>query len=507
MSKGKLLAIVVVWLMLFGIGAVAWRFLVQPTVIAANEEHREVILTRSSSDSRYDHRLKLRLDSFSGYAVLRSPEFAKELGDRSIKVTLVDDKADYAGRLAALKSGEAQLAVFTIDALLKTSAEIGELPASIVSIIDETRGADAVVGFKDKFKSVDDFNSPNVRFVLTPDSPSETLARVVMTHFDLPNMASNPIVAAKDARDVYDRYRRSGPNDSQVFVLWEPYVSKMKENPNVHTIISTRDLFGYIVDVLVVNRDYLAKNEEAVRKILECYFRANYQHRTKMTELVLADAKLQGEALTATQAERLVEGVQWKDTQRNYAHFGITSNNSIQHIEDMIENISNVLMSTGAMKMDPTEGRPNLLYYDSILRELQANQFHPSGSATNDGIDDSIQLRPLSEREWNELTTVGTLKVPQLVFARGGAKLLGGSKSTLNDLADTLRTQRYYLKIRGVATRQGDKELNKALAAQRAQAAEQYLNEKGIASERLRATEPQLGDVPSVTFTLGQLPY
>ena len=507
MSKGKLLAIVVVWLMLFGVGAVAWKFLVQPSVDAAQEEQREQILTRGSSDSRYDHRLKLRLDSFSGYAVLRSPEFAKELGDRSIKVSLIDDKADYAGRLAALKRGEADLAVFTIDALLKTSSEVGELPASIVSIIDETRGADAVVGFKDKFKSVDDFNNPNVRFVLTPDSPSETLARVVMTHFDLPNMASNPIVAAKDARDVYERYRTSGPNDSQVFVLWEPYVSKMKENPNVHTIISTRDLFGYIVDVLVVNRNYLAKNEQVVKEILECYFRASYQHRAKMTDLVLDDAKLQGEALTRDQAEKLVEGVQWKDTQRNYAHFGVTSNGSIQHIEDMIENISNVLMSTGAMKTDPTEGRPNLLYYDSILRDLQSDQFHPSGSATNDGVDDSIQLRGLSEREWNELTTVGTLKVPELVFARGGAKLLGGSKTTLNELADTLRTQRYYVKIRGVATKQGDKELNKALAGSRAQAAMQYLNEKGIATERLKATEPQLGNIPSVTFTLGQMPY
>ncbi len=507
MSKGKLLAIVVVWLMLFGVGAVAWKFLVQPSVDASNEERREEILAVGSSDSRYDHRLKLRLDSFSGYAVLRSPEFAKELGDRSIKVSLVDDKADYAGRLAALKNGEAELAVFTIDALLKTSSGIGELPASIVSIIDETRGADAVVGFKDKFKSVDDFNDPNVRFVLTPDSPSETLARVVMTHFDLPNMASNPIVAAKDARDVYERYRKSGPNDSQVFVLWEPYVSKMQENPNVHTIISTRDLFGYIVDVLVVNRDYLAKNEDVVRKIMECYFRASYQHRGKMTELVLADAKLQGEALTRDQAEKLVEGVQWKDTQRNYAHFGVTSNNSIQHIEDMIENISNVLLSTRAMKSDPTEGRPNLLYYDSILRDLQADQFHPSGSATHDGIDDSIQLRGLSDKEWNELTTVGTLKVPELVFPIQSAKLLGSSKTTLNELADTLRTQRYYVKIRGSAKREGEQELNKGWAAKRAQAAMQYLTEKGIATERLRVTEPRLGDGSLVTFTLGQMPY
>lgn len=507
MSKGKLLAIVVVWLILFGVGAVIWKFFIQEEMEEAAQERRTARLTVGSSDSRYDHRLQLRLDSFSGYAVLRSEEFAKELGQRSIKVSLVDDQADYTARLASLKSGETQLAVFTIDALLKTCSQAGDLPASIVAIIDETRGADAIVGYKERFRSVDDFNDPNVRFVLAPDSPSETLTRVVMTQFDLPNLAENPIEPAKDARDVYARFRQASPDDAQVFVVWEPYVSKMMENPNVHTIISTRDLFGYIVDVLVVNRDYLAKNEDVVKVIVECYFRAAYQHRGKMTELVFADASRQGEALSTKQADRLVDGVQWKDTQRNYAHFGVTSNNSIQHIEDMIENISNVLLTTGALKSDPTGNQPNLLYYDAILRSLHASQFHPSGRINEDGIDDSIKLRPLNDNEWDELTTVGTLRVQQLVFARGKAVLLGSSRTTLDNLADTLQTQRYYVKIRGVATRRGKLDLNKDLASKRAQAAVDYLKEKGIAAERIRAMAPALGDVPSVTFTLGQTPF
>jgi outer membrane protein OmpA-like peptidoglycan-associated protein len=173
----------------------------------------------------------------------------------------------------------------------------------------------------------------------------------------------------------------------------------------------------------------------------------------------------------------------------------------------MIENIAKVLVTTGAIGADPTGGKPNLLYYDSILRKLHDNQFHPSGRLTTDGIDDSIKLRPLSDQEWSELTTVGTLRVPKLVFARGKAQILSSSRVTLDALADTLRTQRYYVKIRGVATRRGNQELNKALAGQRAQAAVDYLQQKGIAEERIRAMEPALGDMPSVSFTLGQTPY
>ena len=107
--------------MLFGIGAVAWRYLGQPQVEKATEQRNQARLNVGSSDSRYDHRISLALDSFSGYAILRSKEFADELSAKSIKVNLLDDGADYATRLANLRSGKTQMAVFTIDALLKTN--------------------------------------------------------------------------------------------------------------------------------------------------------------------------------------------------------------------------------------------------------------------------------------------------------------------------------------------------------------------------------------------------
>ena len=255
-----------------------------------------------------------------------------------------------------------------------------------------------------------------------------------------------------------------------------------------------------------MNREFLASNEDVVKDVVECYFRAAFKYRSKMNQLVLDDAKSQGEPLSPGQAERLVNGVQWKDTQRNYAHFGIAENRSALHIEDMIENITRVLISTGGMASDPTNGQPNLLYYKSILESLSQDNFHPAGSA-GATFDDSIQLRALSDKEWTELTSVGTLKVDRLVFRRGKATLLDRSRGTLNDLADTLRTQRYYLKVRGIATRQGNLEMNKQLAGDRSQAALDYLVEQGIDKTRMRADEPRLGAEPTVTFTLGQLPY
>ncbi len=79
-------------------------------------------------------------------------------------------------------------------------------------------------------------NHPEVRFVLTPDSPSETLARVVMSTFALDQLPPEPFTMALDAADVYERYRRSEKDSREVFVLWEPYVSKILANESMGVV-------------------------------------------------------------------------------------------------------------------------------------------------------------------------------------------------------------------------------------------------------------------------------
>jgi len=504
-SKGKLLAFVLVWLMLFGAGAVAWKFLFQPGVDAAKKQEIEEGRRKGSSESRYDYRLNLSLDAFSGYAILRSEEFANELANKSVKINFVDDGADYTKRLADLKNGNSQMAVFTIDALLKTCSQTGDLPASIVAIIDESRGADAIVGYKSKYPNVNALSDPDLRFVLTPDSPSETLARVVMADYDLPDLGENPFIAKDGARDVYDAIRTASDKESKVYVMWEPFVTRATQNSALGVIISTKNVNRYILDVLVVQKEYLDQNEEVVKDIVEAYFTAafKYQSEAKKLQLVLQDAKELGEPLKESRAKNLVSGIAWKNTQSNYAHFGIHPAKSVSHIEDTIERISKVLMSTSGMSSDPTGGRPNLLYYDAILKELAAADFHPDGR----GNLEEDKLRALSDSEWNSLTEVGNMKTDRLAFRPGITELNQRHRAILDDLIDRLRSHRYYLSVYGVGNRRGDAEENKKVASDRAQAAYEYLLEHGIDSARMHTAKPALGSAPTVTFSLGQLPY
>ncbi|MEO8495424.1 MAG: hypothetical protein ABI614_10155, partial [Planctomycetota bacterium] len=335
MSKGKLVAVCFVWLMLLGIGAAAWKLIFVPVRESAEQQQtreeaaqqakaRRDKLQNAGAPSRYRNQINLHLDSFSGYAVIRSDAFSQELARHGIRLNLHDDGADYAARIRALQSGEAQLAVFTIDALIKTSAELGELPATIIALVDETTGADAIVAYKSQIPNVDGLNSADTRFVLTPNSPSETLARVVMSRFQLNDLTASPFIEASDAADVFARYKQAKPTEKVAYVLWQPYVSQMLKNPQMQVVIDSSHFPSTIVDVIVANRDFVLKNPDVVKQVVESYLTSVYRYRdrSEMVLLVTQDAKATGSPLTDEEASKLVDGIWWKNTQENLAHTG-----------------------------------------------------------------------------------------------------------------------------------------------------------------------------------------
>ena len=347
MSKGKLLAICLIWLFLAGCAAVAWKFIIVPSRQKHAEQEKREQLDATSDDSPYQDRINFGIDGFSGYAVFRSDEFRQALASERIGLHLKDDGANYAKRLEGLRNGELQMATFTIDALIKASSNSSDLPAVIVAIIDETRGADAMIASKQAVANIEALDNPETRFFLTPDSPSETLTRVVMSEFKLDNLSEQQFVRMDGPEETLREFQKTNPTKPNVFVTWEPYVSRMLEDKNMAVVIDSSRFRGYIVDVIVVSRDYLDQNGPFVQKFLGCYFKTLYGFRNSMTELVKSDAKKQSQQLTDEQANRLTAGIRWKNTQENFAHFD--NDHPSQHIYDMIMNITKVLKDTGAI--------------------------------------------------------------------------------------------------------------------------------------------------------------
>jgi len=521
-AKGCLIA-AVVWCLILAVLGVAYKFLVHPYL-------RDKLQGKTGSASQYKEEIVLAADSFSGYAILRSAAVAQQLKSRQIRLTVQDDKADFAARLKALQAGNVQLAVFTIDSLIAGSARLGDFPATIVLVIDETRGGDAMVAHKNTVASLQDLNHRDARIVVTPNSPSEFLARVVIAHFNLPNLPDKWLLEADGAKAVCQALRAAKPGERRAYVLWEPYVSKALEQPGVQALLDSSKLKGYIVDVLVAQREFLRDHPDKVKLVVEAYCRAAFAYAQQpdgLAKLVREDARQTGaESLDEAQAKQVVQGIRWKNTLENYAHFGLAApqaEGGLQHLEDIIGNIMDVLVKTKALSADPLGGKYNTLFYQQVLAEMRAANFHP-GKGLNliqglgPAIGESEQVRAdgeakgLTQEQWGRLQPVGELRVEPIVFGRASASISVQSERDLQALAKRLQSfPRFYLRVCGHTRAEGDPEANRALAQARAESAAQFLRAQGISGERIKTealpATAESGEGQAVSFMVGQLPY
>lgn len=132
--------------------------------------------------------------------------------------------------------------------------------------------------------------------------------------------------------------------------------------------------------MLVARREYLRDHPDKVRAVVEAYSRAAHHYRSQtggLAKLVKSDDP----NLSDTEAKSLVAGIQWKNTLENYTHFGLVrgaSAGDLLSLEDMIANVTDVLIKTGALESDPLGGRHSSLYFDQILTDMKADNFHPS---------------------------------------------------------------------------------------------------------------------------------
>ena len=514
-SKGCIVA--VVWLVILVIAAVAYRILV-------TDPNEEQLHSDTGSDSRYTHEVKIQADLFSGYAVLRSEEMKKNLRLDQIRLTMVEDEADYDARLRALEDGDVEMAVFTIDSLIMAGAKLGRFPASIVMVIDETKGADAVLAYEEGVKTVQDLNSSDAGFILTPSSPSEFLARVVKSHFNLPNLGRDWIIEANGSEAVLKHMKNAARSDKRAYVMWEPHVSQAKALPGVKVLLDSSRIKGLIVDVLVARREYLRDHPDKVRAVIEAYSRAAYHYQNDangFAGLVRSDDP----SLSGDEAKAVVDGIQWKNTLENYAHFGLVGGaaaGDLLTMEDMINNITDILLKTQALDKDPLSGHYTSLYFDRVLSEMQTDNFHPAnalaidglGQGTGDlqGVRTNAHLRKLSESQWSSLRAVGDLDVQSIGFRRGSSAISLSSEHELRRLKKMLDNfPSFYLRIVGQARAVGDPEANKRLAESRAQSVGEFLIKEGVPTERMRTEAASAGSTAgtaqSVRFEVGQVPF
>ncbi len=494
-------------LILIVILGVSFKFLLYHTL------HSRMVESTSASGS-YTSQITVCGDSFAGYAIVRSPAMKRELASKGIRLNWKDDAADYGARAKAVRAGDCDFAVNTIDADLVTGEGLGEFPGSIIFIIDESHGADGVVAYKTAVPNVQALNQNGAKIVVTSNSPSETLARQMISGM-LPILANDQhwLEAADGAEAVYKQLSGTKPNERKAFVLWEPWLSKALEIDGVQKIYDSSATTATIVDVMMVSRSYLSERADLVNFFTQAYFRSLWSYTSQpsgLRDLVMEDAQEQGSKLTNDQALATVAGIRWKNTLENYAHMGLVPRfeaKGIPNMEDMVSGISRFLVRTGKLVKNPVEGREQELYYDTILRQMQASKFHPGGEEQMHG---ASELPALAADQWEKLMVVGNLDAKSIAFARGSASLSPEGVRDAREIGRLLKGwPNYYITVEGHARADAaDQVAAGALAQNRARSVGEALQTAGVSKNRIRAiakpSTQSSGEGQSVTFTLAQ---
>jgi len=431
----------------------------------------------SSSDSRnLKGTIKIGVDNWIGYYPLCSKELKKRMRRSGYLLQCIDDQADYDSRIKSLKKGKLQFAVATIDSYL-SNAYAYDFPGTIVTVIDESKGGDAIIARKNRISSLDDIKkNTSIKIALTPGSPSEHLMRSIAVHFDIPSIRNNKswLVEANGSEQALKMLQN---NKVDIAVLWEPDVTRALEDKTLIKLIGTEDTRKLIVDILLVNRQYSSENSGAVNTLLRNYFRTLKYYRDN-------PAKLEQDAaneikLSKNKIRAMLKGVEWKSLTDNVIDwFGAASNvtGSNEGLITSIENTLDIFEQNGVTGKNVLPGNdPYRLINSTFIKNL----FNKTINQPRSGKTKLKQtFTALTSQQWAQLREIGTLKILPVVFQSGSANLgFEGSRQLDKAISNLKYYPNYRVIIKGHTGTRGDKIANLALSRKRAEAVSRYLRD------------------------------
>lgn len=164
----------------------------------------------------------------------------------------------------AVTGGSVDGGMITYDQVISSVAKGSTM--RVVAPIDYSNGGDAIVATKD-ITSVKQFKGQKVAY--NPLSPSDFLLSYAlqtsgMSEKDVKpvNMSPEGVPAAMASGGV------------KVGVTYEPSVSEivaMSDGGKFHVVFSSKDAPGLITDVLVFKKEYIAKNPDLVKALIQGY--------------------------------------------------------------------------------------------------------------------------------------------------------------------------------------------------------------------------------------------
>lgn len=441
---------------------------------------QEDLLAKTSDAAKARRTITIVGDDWLGYAVLRSPRFAKLLADKGIRVKfeMVPDTAD---RFQGMAEGRYQLAAATLDSYLSQGGA-SNWPAAIVWTIDESNGGDAIVAVP-PIKTIDDLN--NAKGAYTKSSPSEFLLKSEVSHFQLENLKGRiPSMGKNTVEEAYHDLRSGKVNFA---VLWEPFKTKaLQEIPGAHVVIDTSQVQGIIIDILLASRKEIAENPNDLTLVAQAYFQTLHEWLASpatIAEAALGDIRTRDTSKTLPDAAKMVEGIRFATLQDNTCRNGWTCTENPKLVT-ATEQLQRILENLGTRVNLPGGDSKAILYSKAshAFPEIPA----PAGSHPSLG----YYYKPLTSAQWEELRgkVKGTLLETPVLFRPGQSEIPQEVQDDLKEAVPKLAHYPAYRIIVEAHSYGNTPDVDMKLSEERAAEVKRFLTwECGIADERVLA--------------------
>jgi outer membrane protein OmpA-like peptidoglycan-associated protein len=394
----------------------------------------EGLQEKKASDSKASIKIRIGGDDYMGYFFITSAEMKRQLAKRGITVDFTNDHGAYADRLEKFARGDYDGIVLPVNSYLEHGAK-HKYPGVIVASIAESKGADAIVAFSEKLKTgkINDLNDASLKIVYTGQSPSSFLLDLTIVDFDLFNLTHSD-TWRKEVSGSEEAYKLAKARQGDVFVMWEPDVSRaLREVPSLKEVWGSDRFSGYIDDVFVFRRDFVDSHQQDLINFFEAYFSALRTYTADHNRLV-EDIRI-STGLKNDDIERMLTKIRFHDLQENAAHqFGLNTGPGNQAIEGVVNTIiacTNVLVRTGKFAKDPL-GDPYRIINTSIVQTLQSRLPQEIGSVKK------REFGKLPDREWSKLKELGVMRVEPITFRQGSPLLSEDGEAQVDKIAEML---------------------------------------------------------------------
>jgi NitT/TauT family transport system substrate-binding protein len=218
--------------------------------------------------------------------------------------------AGLAERNSSLKSGRIDGLAAPVDYFVLSAGN--NLVTTIVMAVDESSGGDGIVA-NNSIRQINDLRGKRVAF--QRGLPSEFFLRALLQQYGLNinQLKTSDMETAQGGAAFI-----SGQVDAAV--LWEPWLSKARDEGHGHILASSKEYPNLIVDCLAFNKDVVARNPADVQKIVNAVLKAieYWKQNPDDANRIMAPYF----QVDAAKYAQILSGAKFADLARNRVYFG-----------------------------------------------------------------------------------------------------------------------------------------------------------------------------------------